>query len=332
MARLRLAVIGVGPAVEPHAKSLIDLRDRVDVVAAASRSEARAQAFATKFPLPVSSDIDGLIADRSIDAALVLTPPNAHLELTERCLAAGKHVLVEKPIEITAERGQRMVDAAKKAGRKLGVVLQHRFRPASVILRERIASGALGDIAAGSMVVPWWRPQSYYDEPGRGTFARDGGGVLITQAIHTLDLFRSLVGVSKVEAAQSITTKLHRMEGEDLVHALVRLGNGAPGLIQATTALYPGSPERIEIIGTKASAALGGGALTITHLNGEKETVEAEGGTGAGANIMDFPHDAHRALIADFLDAIEKDREPRVSGQEALDTQKLIEAILAAAR
>lgn len=329
MSRLRLAVIGLGPAAEPHAKSLIDLKGRVETVAAASRSQARADAFAKKFPLPVSTDIDGLIADRSIDIVLLLTPPNAHLDVAERCFINGKHVLVEKPIDLTAERGQRMVHAAKKAGRTLGVVLQHRFRDASVKLRERLAEGALGEIVSASMNVPWWRPQSYYDEPGRGTYARDGGGVLITQAIHTLDLFRSLVGVSAVEAAQVVTTALHRMESEDLVHAVVRLGNGAPGIIQATTAAFPGRPEQIEIIGSKASASLGGGALTVTHLSGEKEEVAAEGGTGAGANIMDFPHDPHRALIADFLDAVEQGRAPRVSGEEALDTQKLIEAILA---
>ncbi|MBN9063490.1 MAG: NAD-binding oxidoreductase [Rhizobiales bacterium 65-9] len=330
MSRLRLAVIGAGPAVEPHAKSLLDLFDRVEVVAVASRSVERTQAFAKKFPLPVSTDIDGLIADPSIQAIILLTPPNAHLAVAERCFAHGKHVLVEKPIDVTAERGQRMVDAARRAGRTLGVVLQHRFREASLRLRRRIDEGALGEIAWAAMAAPWWRPQSYYDEPGRGTYARDGGGVLITQAIHTIDLFRSLVGVSKVDSAQVARTPLHRMEGEDLANALVRLRNGAPGVIQATTAFFPGSPERIEIIGTKASAVLGGGALTITDLTGAKEVVEAEGGTGAGANIMDFPHDAHRALIADFIDAVERGRPPLVSGEEALETQLLIEAILAA--
>lgn len=330
MSRLRLAVIGAGPAAEPHAKSLLDLAGRVEVVAVASRSAARAAAFAKKFPLPVSTDIDGLIADPSIQVIILLTPPNAHLDVAERCFAHGKHVLVEKPIELTAERGARMVETARKAGRTLGVVLQHRFREASLRLRQRIEEGALGEIVSASMTVPWWRPQSYYDEPGRGTYARDGGGVLITQAIHTLDLFRSLVGVGAVECAQVARTALHRMEGEDLVHALVRLGAGAPGVIQATTAAFPGAPERIEITGTKAGAVLGGGALTITGLNGDKEIVEAEGGTGAGANIMDFPHDAHRALIADFLDAVEQGRPPRVSGEEALATQRLIESVLAA--
>jgi predicted dehydrogenase len=210
--------------------------------------------------------------------------------------------------------------------------LQHRFRPASLRLRERLGEGALGQIVAGSMIVPWWRPQSYYDEPGRGTVARDGGGVLLTQAIHTLDLFRSLVGISAVEAAQAATTALHRMETEDYVSALVRLGNGAPGTVTATTAFLPGHPERIEIMGTLGSASLVGGGLQIAYLDGRRETMEAEGATGSGANIMDFPHDAHRAVIADFLDACRDGRDPTISGEEALASQRVVDAILNAAR
>ena len=180
--------------------------------------------------------------------------------------------------------------------------------------------------------MPWWRPQSYYDEPGRGTLARDGGGVLLTQAIHSLDLFRSLVGVSRVVAAQVRTTGLHRMETEDYVGALLETANGAPATLVTTTAAYPGHPERIEIIGRKGHAALVGGRLELAFLDGRSETVEAEGSTGSGANIMDFPHDAHRAVIANFLDAIESGGDPVVTGEEALASQRLIDGILTASR
>lgn len=327
-----VAIIGLGPAALPHAKSLLDLRDQAEVVWAASRGRDKAEAFGAQFPFPITTDLDAAIADPRVEAVLVLTPPAAHLDVAERCFAAGKHVLVEKPIELTAARGGRLVAAARQARRRLGVVLQHRFRPASLRLRDRLGEGALGEIVAAAMTVPWWRPQGYYDEPGRGTMARDGGGVLLTQAIHTLDLFRSLVGVSRVEAAQATTTALHRMETEDYAAALVRLGNGAPGTIVATTAFMPGHPERIEILGTKASASLVGGALTLSRQDGSLEVVEAEGATGSGANIMDFPHDAHRALIADFLDACRTGRDPVVSGEEALASQELVDQILAAAR
>lgn len=330
MRKLRVAVIGLGPGAEPHARSLLDLQDRIEVVAAVSRSEERARAFEAKFSLPVSTDLAGVIADRSIDAVLVLTPPNAHLSVAEQCLGAGKHVLVEKPLEVSVAQGEKLVSVARSTGRILGVVLQHRFRQGAERLHKIILLGEIGPVISGSMQVSWWRPQTYYDEPGRGTYARDGGGVLITQAIHTLDLFRSLVGVRSVEAAQVSTTALHRMESEDHVNALVRLGNGAPGSILATTASYPGTPERIDIIGIKGNASLAGGVLSVNWLDGRNETIDSGGGTGSGANIMDFPHDAHRAVITDFADAIRDNRPPRVTGEEALESQRLIEAILKA--
>jgi predicted dehydrogenase len=328
---ISIALIGLGPGAEPHAKSLLDLPDRVQVKAAASRTEARAKGFANRFGFPVTTDIDALIADPTIQAVIVLTPPAAHLEIAERCLRAGKHVLVEKPLELTLERGAELVRVGRAAGRKLGVVLQHRFRPASLRLRAAIEAGELGLVTGAWVLVPWWRPQAYYDESGRGTMARDGGGVLMTQAIHTLDLFRSLVGVQEVVAAQAATTATHQMETEDFVAALVRLGTGAPGSVVATTAAYPGGPERIEIMGTQGLASLVGGSLRLSTLDGREENVVAEGKTGGGANIMDFPHDAHRAVLADFLDAIEQDRDPMVTGEEALASQRLIADILAAA-
>jgi predicted dehydrogenase len=237
--------------------------------------------------------------------------------------------LVEKPLELTLDRAERLVAAAQAAGVTFGVVLQQRFRPGSLRLRQALHREEIGTVQAGFLSVPWWRPQSYYDEPGRGTLARDGGGVLLTQAIHSLDLFRSLVGVSSVIAADVRKTDLHRMETEDYVSALLRLGNGSPGTLMATTAAYPGHPERIDVIGTKGFASLVGGTLRLSFLDGREETVEAEGSTGSGASIMDFPYDAHRALIADFVDAIQGRRPPTVSGEEALESQRLVSAVLA---
>ena len=332
MRRTGIAIIGLGPASQPHAGSLAALSDRVRVVWAASRSAERTAAFEAAHGHPVTNDIQQAITDPAVDAVLVLTPPATHGAVAERCFAAGKHVLVEKPLELSVERGRLLVEAGRRSGKRLGIVLQHRFRPASLRLREVLRSGMLGPVEAASMTVPWWRPQAYYDEPGRGTMARDGGGVLLTQAIHTLDLFRSLVGVSEVVAAQVATTGLHRMETEDYVSALVRLGNGAPGTITATTAFAPGHPERIEIMGRAGAARLIGGRLEVDGLDGHREVVEAEGSTGSGANIMDFPIDAHVALIADFLDACEADRDPAVTGEEALASQILVDDILRAGR
>jgi predicted dehydrogenase len=328
---LRLAIIGLGPASQPHVKALADLAGTIEVVGAATRSATRAAASGP-LPFPVTTDPAALLAHPSADAVLILTPPAAHQDLTLEALAAGKHVLVEKPLAIDIASGDAMVAAAATAKRHLGVVLQHRFRAGAQRLAAALASGELGSIVAASVHVPWWRPQSYYDEPGRGTFARDGGGVLLTQAIHAIDLFHALTGVEAVVAADVRTTALHRMETEDHVHALLTLRGGAPGLLQASVCAYPGRPERIEVIGTTGTAHLEGGALTLSWQDGRIEHVAAEGKSGAGAAIMDFPHDAHRALLADFAEAVTTNRPPRVTGSDALATQRLIDEILSVGR
>jgi UDP-N-acetyl-2-amino-2-deoxyglucuronate dehydrogenase len=265
-----------------------------------------------------------------VNAVMILTPPNSHLELVRRCAAAGKHILLEKPLERSTERALLLVEAAEAAGVKLGVVFQHRFREASEHLRRLLERAALGELVAVNVISPWWRPQSYYDEPGRGTLARDGGGVLITQAIHTLDLTLSLAGPVAEVAAITGTTGLHRMETEDFAGAGLRFANGAVGALMATTAEYPGFPERIELIGIRGTAILTAGVVTVHYQDGREERVGEEQGTGGGADPMAFPHDAHRALLADFLDALDRDREPRVTGREALRVHHFIDAVLRA--
>jgi predicted dehydrogenase len=331
MPKHRIAVIGLGMAVTPHARSLMDLRDRVEVAAAFSPSAARRKAFGEKFAFPQAEALDAILSDKSIDAALLLTPPNTHLELVEKCAAAGKHILLEKPLEVSTERSVALVEAARKAGVTLGVVLQHRFRPAGVKLRGMIAAGELGKIVGCSTVIRLWRPQSYYDVEGRGTKARDGGGVLITQGIHTLDLMLSLAGPIAEVSAYATTSSVHRMETEDMVAAAVRFANGALGTIDATTAAYPGFAERIEIIGETATASLVGSDLTVAHHDGRVTEMKTEfGAGGTGADPMAFPHDWHRSVHADFLDAIDEKREPMVSGAEALKVHRLIDALLEA--
>jgi predicted dehydrogenase len=324
-----IAIIGGGNALEPHAKALQDLTDRVRVVWAAARSDATLAPVPTKFGFHTTTDITQAINDPAVDAVLVLTPANAHLPIAAAAFAAGKHVLCEKPLEASLLRAEQLVAAGRLANRKLGVVLQSRFRTGSRRLKQVLTQGLLGDVQAASMMVPWWRPQAYYDQPGRGVKARDGGGVLITQAVHTLDLFRWCLGVARVEAAQVHTTALHRMETEDYVAALVRLGNGAPGTITATVAAWPGSPEWILVIGTRGTARLEGGTLRLSWLDGREELLVDDGGSGSGANVMAFSHEPHKAVLVDFLDAMEQDRDPAIPGEEALETQRLIEAILA---
>lgn len=323
MARLRVSVIGVGMAVDAHARSLVDLHETVEVVWAAARTDARLGDFAKRYPFPTTTDVNRALTGSEVDAVILLTPAHTHLELAEQALAAGKHLLVEKPLDVTVARAEKLVRAAERHGRTLAVCLQHRFRPSSVRAREIMASGQLGEVQAATVYVPWWRTQAYYDEPGRGTYARDGGGVLMTQAIHTIDLFRSLVGVRSVDASKVRTTAVHRMEAEDYATALLTLDSGAPGTLVATTAHFPQKPEMIDIIGSRGSLTLTGGALEFTPHGGDTEAladpVKAK---------LEPPYAAHRALIADFAAAVAEGREPGASGEEALRTARLLDDIV----
>jgi predicted dehydrogenase len=328
----RIALIGLGMAVTPHAKSALDLSDRAEVAYAFSPSAARRAKFAVQFPFAQCDRLETILEDASIDVVAVLTPPNTHLELVKRCAAASKHVLLEKPLEITTARAEEMVSACRRAGVKLGVVLQHRHKPAAERLASALRAGELGALVGASAIIRLWRPQSYYDDPGRGTKARDGGGVLLTQAIHTLDVLLSLVGDAAEVTGYATTTPVHRMECEDLVCAAVRWKNGAIGVIEATTAAYPGAAERIELSGTRGTASLTGTALELRFDDGRRQTLAADGsGGGTGADPMAFPHDYHRSVWRDFLDAVQTDGEPRVSGEEALRVHRLIDALLASA-
>ena len=220
----------------------------------------------------------------------------------------------------------------ERGGSKLGVVFQHRFRLASQKLREFVHHGQLGAIACMQIAVPWWRPQSYYDQPGRGTYARDGGGVLISQAIHTLDLAGAMAG--EVEEVQAIagTTLLHHMEAEDFVGAGLRFKSGALGSLCATTAAFPGATEFIEITFEHGAARLQGGMLTVHGADGSMSQFGEEAGMGGGADPLAFPHSWHRDLIADFIAAVQSNGVPAVSGREALKVHKLIDALVLSAR
>jgi predicted dehydrogenase len=326
--RMVIALVGLGPAALPHLRSLQDLNDRIELRYAFARDPRVDRIQPYTGPVHLTDSLDLILQDDEVQAVIVATPPSTHLEVCERCFAAGKHVLLEKPLELNLERATRLLELATLAGLQLGVVFQHRFREASQVLQKLLMDGRLGEIQAASVRVPWWRSQAYYNEPGRGTLARDGGGVLLTQAIHTLDLFRALVGVKSVKSAIVRQTQLHQMETEDHVSALLVLGNGAPGDLMATTAMYPGFPETIDIIGTLGSARLTGGNLQVHFLEGAPVTINNVGGTGSGANPMDFSHEPHRELITDFMQAIFEKRAPRVRGEDALKTQALISELL----
>ena len=330
--KLRIAVVGAGMASAPYVTSLQQLGARVEVAWLVARSFDRIALAAQQLPgARTTTELDDVLGDPSVAAAFVLTPPNTHLELVARLAAAGKHVLLEKPLEVNALKAEQVIAACRAAGVRLGVMLQHRLRPASIAMKRLVDGGSLGEMTCASVDMRWWRPQSYYDEPGRGSRARDGGGVLLTQGIHTLDNYLHIVGAPTEVVAFANTSAIHQMECEDVVAAALRYRNGATAALNATVAAYPGFPERIEYCGTLGTATLAGGQLDVHYLDGRSETIGSTQMLGGGANPMAFSHHAHMAVIEDFLDAVDNGRAPAIDGASVLPVQRLIDTLLESA-
>ncbi|MCP5282355.1 MAG: Gfo/Idh/MocA family oxidoreductase [Rhodoferax sp.] len=313
----------------PHLRSLQDLGAEYPLTWVCARDAQRLAAVPLPDGVRRTTRLDDILQDPRVRAVLVLTPPAAHLEVVRQVAAAGKHVLVEKPLELDLPRARALVACCEEAGVQLAVMFQYRLREAATRLRQLLRSGELGPLTSASASVRWWRPQSYYDVPGRGTLARDGGGVLMTQAIHTLDLLLDLIGLPQRVTGSVSTSAVHRMQCEDTASALLHYPGGAVAVVQATTAASPGYPERIEINATGGTATLESGRLQLSFMDGRTETVGADSGTGGGADPMAFDHGPHRAVIRDFLDAVRDGRPPAVTGRSALAVHTVIEAIIA---
>nr|WP_321445162.1 Gfo/Idh/MocA family oxidoreductase [uncultured Cohaesibacter sp.] len=324
---MKLAVIGLGMAARPHIAALKQLEGRVSVTGLYMRNQERRKAAATDYGWPCFESIDAIASDVETEAVLILTPPNARREIVEKLTEAGKHILMEKPIERSLDAAVELVEMTEKSNVKLGIVFQHRARQGSLRLSQLLRDDALGEIAMVRTNVPWWRGQDYYDQPGRGTFAQDGGGVLITQAIHVLDLMLSLCGPVQAVQAMLTTTRLHKMETEDFATAGLIYESGAVGSIVATTAAFPGDAESICIDGTLGTAKLEAGELTLHWRDGRVETFGEESLSGGGADPMDFPCDWHRAIIENFADALQGKADLLASGRQALEVHRLIEAM-----
>lgn len=324
---IRLAVIGLGMASKPHLAALRQLAPAVEVAGVYARNADTRAKVAQETGWPSYDSLGAICADPNVDGAIIITPPNARADLVSQLANASKHILMEKPVERNLANARRIVETCENAGVTLGIVLQHRFRAGAIALTDLVASGALGAIHLVQADVPWWRDQSYYDQPGRGTYAVDGGGVLISQAIHVLDLMLRLTGPVSAVNALIGTTRLHKMETEDFANVGLKFGCGAMGSVTATTAKYPGGTEALRLDTEHAAVRLLGGELTIHWRDGRNETVGEVTQTGGGSDPMDFPCDWHRDLIADFADALRAGHAPKITGRAALEVHKLIDAI-----
>jgi predicted dehydrogenase len=334
---VRFAIIGAGNIGGVHAQALAGLPDaRISVIC--SRGAVQGQALADTYGADWTADFRSAVSRSDVDAVCICTPSGAHEEIALAAAAAGKHLMIEKPLEIMLDRIDRMIDAADTTGVKLGCVLPSRFMHGVEATKAALDAGRLGRLTLASASIPWFRTQEYYDgSQWRGTWALDGGGALMNQGIHTIDLLQWLVGPVTSVFGQTATLS-HVMETEDTAAAILTLAGGGIGTIRAGTGCYPGEPAKVELYGDCGTVVLEEGKVTVWKLAGAEPDEEARmsgqdvtPGSGA-SDPMGITADRHRALLADLIAAIREDREPAVSGAEARKSVELIRAIYASAR
>lgn len=253
----RVVVVGAGLASAAHLTALRAVG--ADVVGVVTRDETRAAAAHRL--APEARILPSLDAAAALDAdtAVVVTPPSSHLAVASALAERGLDLVIDKPLAASLPDAQAIVDVAERAGVRAAVTLQHRYKEAAVRARQLLADGAIGTLRSATVTVPLWRPDSYYAEAGRGTWDRDGGGALITQAIHTLDLYLSLTGPARSVVAASSTSR-GRLEAEDTIHLLIDQGTHAAS-VTASTAAWPGGAETIHLFGDAGQLRLVGDSL-----------------------------------------------------------------------
>ncbi|MGC1920602.1 MAG: Gfo/Idh/MocA family oxidoreductase [Acidobacteriaceae bacterium] len=322
---MRVGIIGTGAMSHKHAQAYRNIGYELTVCTNTSPEKGRAFAEATGAEFV--SNYEELIRHPRVDLVDICTLPSFRLPAVELSAKLKKHVLVEKPIATNLETARKMMEAAHSAGIQLGVVSQHRFDDSTQFLKQAIAGGRLGKIIQADAYVKWYRSAEYYSLPIKGSWAGEGGGALINQAIHQLDVLLNLMGpLDRVSAAWQLGAA-HQIESEDVVNALLTYVNGATGVLQASTALWPGYPERIEIHGTKGSAIVTGDKLTrwdVQDDSGDPAPIDHAMASGASDPMAISTLTLERQFL-DFGDACATGRTPLVS---AIDGYRALEAVI----
>jgi UDP-N-acetyl-2-amino-2-deoxyglucuronate dehydrogenase len=313
---LGMAVVGAGVAARYHAQAIAAAAG-ARLVAVGRADAARAAETEAAFGVPCETSYESLLRRADVDAVCLCTPSGRHAAQAIAAARAGKHVLVEKPMALTLADADAMIAAAREAGVRLGVAFQRRTEPAYASLRSALQAGELGRAVLAIVALPYVRAQAYYDAaPWRGTWEQDGGGVLMNQGIHLVDLLVWLLGdVLEVEARAA--TVDHRIEVEDVLAATLCFAGGALGTIAATTCAAPGFPHRLEVYGTRGGMQVEGDGVATDRAGASP--------TGIGAT-------AHARLVADFVAAVREGREPLVSGEEGRRALAVVLAIYESAR
>ncbi len=330
---IHVGILGGGNISETHARAASEL-EGVKVAAVAGANADKVRRLGERFGAAVYADADALVRHRPLDVVLIGSPSGLHAQQGIAAARQGLHVLTEKPIDVTVERGQELVAECEKARVKLGVFFQDRYTPDFVALKRAIDEGALGRPLLASVRVKWWRPPEYYSQSRwRGTRELDGGGALINQGIHTIDLLLWLLGDVRRVFSRSATA-LHKIDAEDTMVATLEFASGALATYEATTAAYPGYPRQVELTGEGGTVVVQHDRILRADLRTPRpELVGREAGTTASASspvVSDVR--GHRAALEDFLRAIRDGSEPRCSGREGLRSLVLVEAMYLSAR
>lgn len=333
------AIIGTGMISRFHARAIADIRG-AKLVACFDQAHSYAEKFAAEYKCAAYDSLKKMLADPKVDVVTIATPSGAHMEPALAAAKAGKHVIVEKPLEITLRRCDRIIRECDKQGVILSTVFPSRFHDSSVKMKRAIDAQRFGRLTLGDAYVKWFRTQEYYDSGAwRGTWKFDGGGALMNQAIHTVDLLTWLMGpVVEIQAATA-TLAHQRIEVEDVATATLRFANGALGVIEATTAAYPGYLKRIELHGSEGSAVLEEEDLKswdfAKKTRGDaailRAMAESKSTGGGAADPAAIGHHGHAMLFRDVLKAISQGTSPAVDGPEGRRSVEIILAIYQAA-
>jgi len=326
-------IVGAGMVARFHARAIADTAGAR--LAAICRADAsRSDEAAAEFGVPCEVSLEALLERPDVDAVCLCTPSGMHAAQTLAAARAGKHVLVEKPIALDLADADAMIAACRDAGVRLGVALQRRTDPSSRALHDAIRAGELGSMVLGTATVPYFRPQSYYESAAwRGTWSLDGGGALMNQGIHLVDLLLWLMGGEAEVVGASGGADRHEIEVEDCVVAALRFSCGARGTIVATTAAAPGFPHRVEVYGSRGGAQIEGDALI--RWEGDAPRVRPQApptvAAGSGASPTGIGTRGHTLLVQDFVAAIREGRDPLVDGVEGRRSLALVLDIYEAA-
>jgi len=332
-------IIGTGMISSFHARALADVRG-ANLVACYNRTAEKAHSFAKEQDCTAYDSLDAMLADPQVNAVTIATASGAHLDPAVAAARAGKHVIIEKPLEITLKRCDQIIKACESNGVKLSTIFPSRFHDSSATMKKAVESGRFGRMTLGDAYVKWYRSQEYYDSGAwRGTWELDGGGALMNQAIHTVDLLIWLMGPVAEISAHTATLAHERIEVEDVATATLRFESGALGVIEASTAVYPGYLKRIELHGTTGSAILEEEDIKSWDFAKKSKSddkvlkaMQAKKSTGGGAaDPAAIGHHGHSRQFQDFVKAIQSDRTPSIDGHEGRRSVEVILAVYQAA-